>query len=132
MSIVVHHHANNFFIMPPKSTFKSLLIGTHLEEQLLKMSLAKSTPKGLKVVECKHGMGCKNAPICYIPEQDLVQDALEKMKKTIYIKLTLSNTENELKVAIWASGTPKQFLLHIHTAMHICKQLGCETEMPMP
>ena len=42
------------------------------------MSALKSTPKGLKVVECKHGMGGKNAPIHYIPEQDPVQDALEK------------------------------------------------------
>ena len=58
------------------------------------MSLAKSTPKGLKVVECKRGMGGKNAPICYIPEQDLVQDALEKTNKTTYFKLTLLKTRN--------------------------------------
>ena len=52
--------------------FKRLFIGSDLGEQLHKMSLAKSTPKGLKVVECKHGMDGKNAPIRYIPEQDLV------------------------------------------------------------
>jgi hypothetical protein len=34
---------------------------------------------------------------------------------------------NELKVAIWASGTPKQFLLHVHTAIHVCKQMGLDT-----
>ena len=39
------------------------------------MSPVKSTPEGLKVVECKHGAGGKNAPIRYIPEKDLVQDA---------------------------------------------------------
>ena len=55
------------------------------------------------MVECKHGMGGKNAPICYIPEQDLVQDALEKTKKTTYFKLTLQNTGNKLKVAIRAA-----------------------------
>ncbi len=71
------------------------------------MSLAKLTPKGLKVVECKHGMGCKHTPIRYIPEQDPVQDALEKTKKTTYFKLTLPNTGNEFKVAIWVSGTPE-------------------------
>ncbi len=127
-SVFAHHHANDFFIMPPKSTFKNLFIRTHLEEQLRKMSLEKLTPKGLKVVECKHDMGSKNAPICYIPEQDPVQDALEKTKKTTYFKLTLPNTGNELKVAIWASGTHKQFLLHIHTAIHVFKQLGLETK----
>ena len=73
-------------------------------------------------------MGGKNAPICYIPEQDPVQDALKKTKKTTYFKLTLPNIGNKLKVAIWVSGTPKQFLLHIRTAMHVCKLLGLETE----
>ena len=92
------------------------------------MSSVKSTPKGLKVVECEHGVGGKNAPICYIPEQDPVQDALEKTKKTAYFKLMLPNTGNEMKVAIWASRTPEQFLLHVCTAMHVCKQLGLENE----
>ena len=107
--------------------FKRLFIGLDLREQLRKMSMAKSTPEGLKVVECKCGMGGKNAPIRYIPEQDPVQDALEKTKKTTYFKLTLPNTGNELKVTIWASGTPKQFLLHVRTSMHVCKQIGLET-----
>ena len=57
-----------------------------------------------------------------------MQDALDKTKKTTYFKLTLPNTGNELKVAIWASGTPEQFLLHVRTAMHVCKQLGLETK----
>ncbi len=46
------------------------------------MSLAKMTPEGLKVVECEHGMGSKNAPIRYIPEQDPVEDALKKRPRT--------------------------------------------------
>ena len=92
------------------------------------MSSAKSNPKGLKVMECEPGVGGKNALIRYIPEQDPVQDALEKSKKTTYFKLTLPNTGTELKVAIWASGTPEQFLLHVRTAMHVCKQLGLETK----
>ena len=92
------------------------------------MSSAKSNPEKLKVVECERSVGGKNAPIRYIPEQDPVQDALEKTKKTTYFKLTLPNTGNELKVAICAPGTPEQFLLHVHNAMHVCKQLGLETE----
>ena len=90
------------------------------------MSSTKSNPKGLKVVECERRVGSKNTPIWYIPEQDPVKDALEKTKKTTYSKLTLSNTGNELKEAIWASGTSKQFLLHVRTAMNVCKQLGLE------
>jgi hypothetical protein len=69
----------------------------------------------------------KYSPICYIPEKDPVQDALEKGKKTTYVKLTLLNTGNELKVAAWASGTPEQFVLHVHSAIHACKQKGLDT-----
>jgi hypothetical protein len=56
-----------------------------------------------------------------------VHDALNKNKKTTYVKLTLPNTGNELKVVVWASGTPEQFLLHIRSAMHVCKQMGLDT-----
>ncbi len=30
---------------------------------------------------------------------------------------------SELKVALWASGTPEQFILHVHSVIHICKQM---------
>ena len=73
-------------------------------------------------------MGGKNAPIRYIPEQDPVQDALKKTKKTIYFKLMLPYTWNKLKVAIWVNWTPEQFLLHICTAMHVCKQISLNTK----
>ena len=46
----------------------------------------------------------------------------------MYFKLTLPNTKNELKVVIRASRTPQQFLLHVCTAIHVCKQLGPETK----
>ena len=91
------------------------------------MSFAKSVPEGLKWIECERGIGGKNSPVRYIPEQDPVQDALEKNKKTTYFKLTLPNTGNELKVAIWASGTPEQFLLHVRSAIHVCKTMGLDT-----
>jgi len=40
--------------------------------------------------------------------------------------LTLPNTGNELKVAVWASGTPEQFVLHVRSAIHACKQMGLD------
>eukprot|EP00804_Cyclotella_cryptica_P003682 CCRYP_016573-RA/>CCRYP_016573-RA protein AED:0.22 eAED:0.22 QI:154/1/0.5/1/0/0/2/0/56 len=55
------------------------------------MSSVKAFPKGLKCIECERGVGGKNSPVRYIPEQDLVQDALEKSKQTTYFKLTLPN-----------------------------------------
>ena len=92
------------------------------------MSSVKAIPEGLKWVECERGVGGKNSPIRYIPEQDPVQDALAKDKKTTYFKLTLPNMGNELKVAVWASGTPEQFLLHVRSAIHACKQMGLDTD----
>ena len=91
------------------------------------MSSMKAFPKGLKWIECECGIGGKNSPVCYIPEQDPMQDALEKNKKTTYFKLTLPNTRNELKVAVWVSGTPEQFLRHIRSEIHTCKQMGLDT-----
>jgi len=87
------------------------------------MSFAKSVPKGLKLSECEQGIGGKNSPIRYIPEKDPVQEALEKNKKTNYFKLMLPHMGSELKVALWASGTPEQFILHVLSAIHPCKQM---------
>ena len=91
------------------------------------MSAAKLIPKELKMVECEGGVGGKNSPICYIPEQDPIQDALEKSKKTTYFKLTLPNMGNKCKVAIWVSRTTEQFLLCVRTIIHLCKQIGLDT-----
>ena len=92
------------------------------------MASARAFPEGLKWIECERGVGGKNSPIRYIPEKDPVQDALEKGKKTTYVKLTLPDTGNELKVAVWASGTPEQFVLHVRSAIHACKQMGLDTK----
>jgi hypothetical protein len=87
------------------------------------MSLSKSLPVGPKLLECKWGIGGKNSPICYIPEKDPVQAALKKNKKTKYFKLMLPNMGIELKVALWVSGTPKQIILHVCSAIHASKQM---------
>ena len=96
------------------------------------MLSAKSNPKGLKVVECKHSVGDKNTPIRYIPEQDPVQDVLEKTKKTTYFKLTLPNTGNKLKVAFWASGSPEQFFCMSILLCTYASSLVLRTKKPMP
>jgi hypothetical protein len=63
-----------------------------------------------------------------------MQDTLKKSKRTKYFKLTLPNMGNELKVAIWPSGTPKQFLLHVHVRImiHVCKQIGLDMNFADP
>jgi hypothetical protein len=99
----------------------TLFLGTKLGEILRTMSFAKSVPKGLKLWECEQGIGGKNLPIRYIPEKDPVQEAPEKTKMTNY--LTLLNTSSELKVALWASRTPEQFILHVRSAIHTCTKM---------
>jgi hypothetical protein len=65
----------------------------------------------------------KNSPIRYIPEKDPVQEAIEKTKKNNYFKLMLPHTSSKLKVILWASRTPKQFILHVRLAIHSYKQM---------
>ncbi len=65
-----------------------------------------SVPKGLKLTECERGVGGKKLPICYIPEKDPVQEALEKSKKVNYFKLTLPHTGVSLKLPSRHLGLP--------------------------
>ena len=37
--------------------------------------------------------------------------------------MRLPNTGSELKVALWTSRTPEQFILHVRSAIHACKQM---------
>jgi hypothetical protein len=121
---LLHINRHMFFSSTPKKyLYKILFLGTKLGEILQTMSFTKSVPKGLKLSENKRGVGDKNSPIWYIPKKDPVQEALEKSKKTNCFKLTLPSMGSKLKVALWASGTPKQFILHVHSAIHACKQM---------
>ena len=69
------------------------------------------------------GIGRKNSSICYIPEKDPVQEALKKNKKTNYFKLTRPHMGSKLKVALSVSRTREQFILHLCSAIHTCKQM---------
>ena len=40
-----------------------------------------------------------------------------------YFKLMLPNMGSKQKVTFWVSGTPEQFILHVHSAIHACKQM---------
>ena len=106
---------------PPRSAYKKLFLGTKPREILQTMSFRKSVPEGLKLLEWEWGIGGKNSPIRYIPKKDPVQEAIEKNIKTNYFKLMLPHMGSKLKVMLWVSGTPEQFVLHVHSAIHACK-----------
>lgn len=54
-----------------------------------------------------------------------MHDTLEKNNNTFF-KLTFPNAGNELKVVMWALGISEQFLLHVCTVIHACKQMGLD------
>ncbi len=72
---------NGFLQVPPKSSYKRLIIGTKLYLSA-KMSNSSKTPKDLKDSECKKGHLGICLPIPYVPPTDLLQvkDCMEMLK----------------------------------------------------
>ena len=116
-----------FDLRPPKSFYKALFHGTELGETLRRMSLSKAVPEGLKSVECECGIGGKNSPIRYIPEQDPIQEALETKYPPTTFKLSLPSG-SEMRIVRWASGTPEHFLIHVQGAIHAIKEKKLDTK----
>ena len=77
------------------------------------MSTSKAVPDVLKLIECEWGSAGKNSPILYIPEKDPIQEAFERKPTTSQVKVKLPSMGSELRVAVWASGTPEHFLIHM-------------------
>ena len=123
-------HPNKFVMFDlhlPRSSYKVLFWGTELGEALKTMSLSKADPEGLKNVEWEHDVGGKNSPICYIPEQDFIQEALEMKHKQIFFKLSLPSG-SEMRMMRWASGTPEYFLIHVQGTIHAIKDPERDTK----
>ena len=59
-----------------KSSFKALFTSTCLGDALRRMSTTKAVPDGLTNQECKRNLGWSKLPVLYIPERDVIQDAL--------------------------------------------------------
>ena len=106
-----------FLRTPPKSSFKAIFTSS-LRYKLIRMSLAKAVPEGLKDQECERGRG-KRPPIPYVPVVDPVQDAVNTKERPMKIKLP---DKTEISVAIWNSGTPEAFLIHVREAISVCKR----------
>ena len=119
----------NFFVpvnRTPKSFFKALFIGTHLGATATRMSHAKAAPEGLRPEECKRNAGRIKPPIPYIPEKDVIQEAVESNANTL--KLTLPH-KVELRVPVWSKGTPEQFLVHVQQALDAIRQKGLQAAL---
>ncbi len=86
------------------------------------MSSNKVAPSRLKHQECEHGRGGGKAPIQYVPERELVQEAFELKPESL--KCTLANG-SETQVTVWSGhGMNEQFLLHINKVASVAKNMG--------
>ena len=63
-----------------------------------------------------------------MPKQDPIQDALKTKKKSNHFKLTLPETGSETQVTLWASGTPKHFLIYMHGVVNVIQQMGLDSK----
>ena len=90
------------------------------------MSHAKVAPEGLKPQECERNAGRSKPPIPYIPEKDVLQEAVDSSANTL--KLTLPH-KVELRVPVWSKGTPEQFLVHVQSALDAIRQKGLQAAL---
>jgi hypothetical protein len=129
-AVLVDRSPRQFFLRPvssaPKSFFKALFICTRLGIALRRMSHAKVAPEGLKPQECERNAGRSKPPIPYIPEKDVLQEAVDSSANTL--KLTLPH-KVELRVPVWSKGTPEQFLVHVQSALDAIRQKGLQAAL---
>jgi hypothetical protein len=107
-----------FVQVPPKSSFKKLLIGTGLWQHV-KMSTSLKSPNRLKDSECEKGQLSHRLPIPHIPVVDIV---MPKEEPQIF-KVKLLDASH-LSMPIYSRGNNKEYLVHIVVVLRIIKQKG--------
>ncbi len=114
--------ANQLLQVPPKSSYKMLLIGTTLYLST-RMSSSSKAPKGLKDSECekRHLGNCP--PIQY----DLPTDLLQAKDKIEILKVKLPNT-SVFSMTIFAKGSPEDYLRHVIVILHLINQKRLDTQ----
>jgi hypothetical protein len=107
-----------FLRVPPKSSFKKLLLGTGLWHHA-KMSTSRKSPDGLKDPECKKGQLSHWLPIPYIPVVDIVMPKEEPQN----FKIKLPDASH-LSVPIYSRGNNEEYLVHIVVVLQVIEQKG--------
>ena len=91
------------------------------------MSHTKVAPEGLKPQECERNTGRSEPPILYIPEKDVILEAVDFSANTL--EFTLPH-KVELHVLVWSIGTPEQFLVHDQSALDAAiRQKGLQSTL---
>jgi hypothetical protein len=117
--------AAGFLQVPPKSSFKKLLLGTGLW-QYAKISTSLKSPDGLKDAECKKGQLSHRPPIPYIPMVDIVTPKEEPQ----IFKIKLPDASH-LSMPIYSRGNKEEYLLHIVAVLQVIKQKGLPKKCQM-
>jgi hypothetical protein len=108
--------------VPPKSSFKHLLLKTLLWQYAMSSNL-KSLPKDLKNAECEKGTPPIRLPIPYVHPTDL----LEKWETT-QIKVELPDG-TKFQMPTYGSGNNKEYLVHVIAVLHLVEQKGTAAEV---
>jgi hypothetical protein len=105
-----------FLQVPPKSSFKKLLLGTGLWQHA-KMSTSLKSPDGLKDAECEKGQLSNWPPIPFVPETDIV--APKEEPQLFKVKLP---DKSHLSMLIYSCWNNKEYLAHIVAVLRIINQ----------
>jgi hypothetical protein len=107
-----------FLQVPPKSSFRKLLLGTGLWQHA-KMSTSLKSPDGLKDAECKKGQLSHWLPIPYVPVVDIITPKEEPQ----IFKIKLPDASH-LSIPIYFHGNNKEYLVHIVVVLQVIDQKG--------
>jgi hypothetical protein len=107
-----------FLQVPPKSSFKKLLLGTGLWHHA-RMSTSLMSPGGLKDAECGKEQLSHWPPIPYVPVVDI---ATPKEEPQVF-KIKLLDGSH-LSMSIYSRGNNEKYLVHIIAVLPVIEQKG--------
>jgi hypothetical protein len=107
-----------FLQVPPKSSFKKLLLGTRLWQHA-KMSTSLKSLDGLKDAECKKGQLSHWPPIPCIPVVNII---MPKEEPQVF-KIKLPDASH-LSMPIYFRGNNEEYLAHIVVVLQVIEQKG--------
>ena len=110
--------AAGFLRVPPKYSFKKLLLGTGLWHHA-KMSTSLKSPDGLKDTECKKGQLSHRPPIPYVPVVDIVTPKEEPQ----VFKIKLPDASH-LSMPIYSRGNNEEYHTDIVAVLRVIEQKG--------
>jgi hypothetical protein len=112
---------DGFLQVPPKSSFKKLLLITGLWQHA-KMSTTLKTPNELKNAECKKWQLSNRPPIPYVPVVDIVTP--KEDPQIFKVKLP---DDSHLSMPIYSCGNNKEYLTQIVAVLHVIKHRGLDS-----